>query len=501
MKKGLFLCCLVVLLSNAVRADVSLLVLEAIGVAGEYTGSGHTSIYLSNVCAESPIKLRMCRAGERGVVISSYPSFVKNANYEWMAVPLIPYLYGVADESDIPLYANGKIRNFLREEYRRNNLSSVVRGHENGMMPKGDWQIMLTAAFNRDIYSLNIQTSLAEDEEFLREFNRKPNEGNFSSFTSNCADFSRKLINRYFPGAAKRDWINDIGVTTPKAVARSFTNYIKSRPDRFFYMGRYTQVSGPIWRSFDNRNFTEMAFKSKKYLIPSLVFDPILVPIFAGSYLLTGRFNLHKTYREYPSSQIAQLKLDRQNLKLQPRSDSAAVATEKAIEKKIEAEKFELLGDGISWKAYTAKFDQILTNAIAQGLFQDTNEVKSFFKDLELQSEPAMDADGGLILKVRYYAQDRELGISYKNILNANSDKELALKLMLAKINAELNAPEKDRSSMPEFRANWKLMRHLLNDGSLFLAGVNKNRGRFLKEQPPPNVMRKLEKLVISITH
>lgn len=490
-----------VFIPSVARADISLLVLEAVGVAGEYTGSGHTAIYLSNICADGPIRLRMCQAGEKGVIITSYPTFVEGANYQWMAVPLTPYLYGVEDETDIPLYANGEIRNFLREAFRRNYLSSVVRGNESGAMPKGDWRTMLTAAFNRDVYSFNIQTTMKEDEQFLREFTSLPNEGNFNSFTRNCADFARKLLNRYFPGAAKRDWINDFGVTTPKAVARSFTSYVKKRPERFFYMTRYTQVAGPIWRSFDNRNFTEMAFKSKKYLIPSLIFDPPLVPIFAGAYLLTGRFDLHNTYREFPSPSIARLKLDKYQLNDARRARFAGIATAETLEKKIESERLRILGDREYWNAYRSAFAPMMANALSQGLFQDYDEVQSFFRDLELESEPAFDADGGLVLKVMYYGQPRELGLTRQNILEPNSDRELALKLMLAKIDAQLKASEKNRSSLPEFQADWRLLRQLARDKSPFLAPMAKSRGRFLKNPAPESVNRKLQKLVIAITH
>ncbi|MEO7659796.1 MAG: hypothetical protein ABIV48_09295, partial [Pyrinomonadaceae bacterium] len=425
-------------LPNTARADVSLLILEAVGVAGEYTGSGHSAIYLSRLCAESPVRLRMCRLGENGVVLSSYPSFVGGKNYEWMAVPLIPYLYGVENDRAIPLYANGEIRAFLRETYRRNHLSSVVRGNENGVTPKGDWRIMLTAALNRDIYSLNVQTSVSEDERILREFNLRPNDGDFNSFTRNCADFARKLVNRYFPGAASRDLLNDFGVTTPKAVARSFTKYAKARPERLFHLHKYAQVSGSIWRSFDNRNFSEMAFKSKKYVIPSIVFYPTLVPIFMASYYLTGRFDLDKTYREYPNSRIAQLKIDRELVKKHNRADSPVALSAKELDKKIAAAKFDLLGDDVVWNGYKTNFDPVITSVIAQGLFQDENEIKTFFRDLELQSEPIFDEDGFLGLKVNYYDQVREVGLTRQNIQSANSDKELALKLMLAKIHAQL---------------------------------------------------------------
>ncbi len=77
MKKCLFaLILLLAFIPNVARADVSLLVLEAMGGAGEFTGSGHTAIYFSNICADGPTRLRLCQPGERGAVIISYPSFV-----------------------------------------------------------------------------------------------------------------------------------------------------------------------------------------------------------------------------------------------------------------------------------------------------------------------------------------------------------------------------------------------------------------------------------------
>lgn len=495
--KNWLLVCVLLFSPNLARADVSLFVLEAVGVAGEYTGSGHTAIHLSNICSDGAVSLRMCGEGEKGVVISSYPSFVAGENYEWMAVPLNAYLYGVESDDEIPLYANGAIRSFLREQYRRNNLSSVVRGNEDGTMPLGDWRTMLTAAFNRDIYVINIQTTLEEDRKFLLEFNERGNEGDFNSFSRNCADFSRKMVNVYFPGAAKRDWLNDFGVTTPKAVARSVVRHAESHPERFFYVGRHTQVSGPIWRSFDNRNFTEMAFKSKKYLIPSLVFYPILVPIFSGAYYVTGRFDVHNAYQDYPNSRIAKLKSDRLN-KQKHRHSGAAV---RSLENRIEDAKLQFLGDDISWRTYSAAFAPIIANAISQRLFQDASEVKSFFRDIELQSEPALDTDGGLILKVSYYGEQRLLGLTRSNILDPLSDRELSVKMILAKINAELLSPAKDRSTIPEFRANWNLMRELLSDQSAYLPGIRKDRGRFLEKHPPKSVKRELQKLLITVTH
>ena len=105
MKKWFLIIIFTIILAPvAIRADVSFLLLESIGVAGEFTGSGHAAIYLSNICTDDGISLRPCRETESGVVISSYPNFGNGSTYEWMAVPLAPFLYGVENQDQVPIH-------------------------------------------------------------------------------------------------------------------------------------------------------------------------------------------------------------------------------------------------------------------------------------------------------------------------------------------------------------------------------------------------------------
>ena len=515
MKKYLFLSILIVVLSSGVaRADVSFFLLEAVGVAGESTGSGHAAIYLSNICSDGPLQLRLCQSGEKGTVISNYPGFAENAPYEWMAIPVVPYLYGVENERDIPLYADGKIRNFLRETYRQKHLRSVIADNADGTMPKGGWKTMLTMAFNRDIYSFNVKTTPEQDAKFLEGFTSLPNEDRFNSFNRNCADFIRKVVNRYFPDAASRDVINDFGITTPKAIARSFTGFATDRPELLFSITKYSQVAGPIWRSHDNRNFSETAFTSKKYVIPTLLFEPPLLGIFAGAYLVSGRFDAHQQYKKYPNPEIARLILEEnlvkqadhgQGTKLNAHSSGGvneSHARLKEIAAKKEIGRLRQLGDEQIWKRYGELFAPILARALNQGLFVDQEEVKTFFRDLELQSEPAFDENGALILKVRDRGAEHVLGLTRDNILSKNSDIRLAYKLMLAKVYADVNAKEKNRNSLFTFESDWALLDRLAASyaaASPFEAG--KSGTRFLEVPVKTSTKRSVQKLLISIMH
>ena len=69
------------------RADAALLMEEPYGQFGAYNPTGHAAIYLNHVCAETPTRLRPCRPGEPGAVISRYH---KIDGYDWLAIPLVP---------------------------------------------------------------------------------------------------------------------------------------------------------------------------------------------------------------------------------------------------------------------------------------------------------------------------------------------------------------------------------------------------------------------------
>src|ERR1700753_3850385 len=118
-----FSVCLAVLflLSGSVRAhaDAALLMEEPFGQFGAFNPTGHAAIYLNHVCAETPTKLRACRPGEAGAVISRYH---KIDGYDWLAVPLVPYLYAVERVEDVPVTADAKLEASLRNQYRRDHL-------------------------------------------------------------------------------------------------------------------------------------------------------------------------------------------------------------------------------------------------------------------------------------------------------------------------------------------------------------------------------------------
>src|SRR6202451_2291669 len=117
---------------RAQASSATLLLEEPYGKLGFFTATGHAAVYLSGVCAETPVVLRPCAPGELGAVISRYDGV---GSYDWVAIPLIPYLYAVEDTKDIPLFADPKMVSFLRDQYRRKHLAAVAPDLADGETP------------------------------------------------------------------------------------------------------------------------------------------------------------------------------------------------------------------------------------------------------------------------------------------------------------------------------------------------------------------------------
>src|SRR5580704_17218597 len=105
--------------ASLARASATLLLEEPYGKLGFFTATGHAAVYLSGVCAKTPLVLRACAPGELGSVLCRYDGV---GGYDWVAIPLIPYLYAVERPQDIPLFVDPKLVSFLRDQYRRKYL-------------------------------------------------------------------------------------------------------------------------------------------------------------------------------------------------------------------------------------------------------------------------------------------------------------------------------------------------------------------------------------------
>jgi hypothetical protein len=269
------------------RASVSLLLEQPYGGLGIFNPTGHSAVYLDHVCAATPLELRPCEPGELGVVISRYDDIT---NHDWIAVPLLPYLYAVESTDDIPAKANREQVSLLRELYRRRALEAVAPDLPDGSAPTGNWYELAGSAYDRTIYGFSLATTPEQDAGLIAMFNDRRNVQRYNGAFRNCADFARTTINFLYPHAIRRNFVADFGLTTPKSVARAFTHYASKHPGIDFHVFRVPQVPGSLPRSVGVQGVTESLLK--RYGVPLVVLSPIATGVVFVAYIGHGRFDM-----------------------------------------------------------------------------------------------------------------------------------------------------------------------------------------------------------------
>jgi hypothetical protein len=283
--------CLIAAAATCAHASVALLMEEPYGDFGAVNPTGHAAVYFNHICADSPTSLRPCHDGEYGVVISRYH---KIDGYDWLAIPLVAYLYAVDSPNDIPKTVNKEQVAALRDAYRKQHLLPLAPDNRHARTPKGEWTELVGSSYDRTIHGFQIDSTPAQDQRFIATYNDRRNVGHFNLLFHNCADFSRVVLDIYMPHAIHRNFIADVGLMTPKQVARSLVSYGKKHPELNMTAFVIPQVPGSIRRSHPVDGVAESLVKSKKYLLPLVVFAPEVTGGVAVAYLVDGRLKLPK---------------------------------------------------------------------------------------------------------------------------------------------------------------------------------------------------------------
>ncbi len=417
------------------------------------TGAGHSGVYLARVCPAGPVQLRLCQPGELGSVIQNYQDYKEDAPYEWNVVPLNVYLYGVDDLQQRPLFGSPKLRELLQEQYRQKYLQDVCTTERCISGANADWREAVAAAFVREIYIFEVDTTPEQDERFVREFNARVNVNHYSGFKRNCADFAKLVVDTYFPHSAHRDVLNDLGITGPKAIARSFTHYAEHHPELQLRVVRIEQVPGTYKRSSDCHEGTEQLLRSKKWLVPIMVVGYDAVPVIAASYLLTGRFSPDHELRKHPSDRVAVLNQELATAKQEGDPDS-----EHQVGKELQNERERQVGDSHQWEMYRERFEEVLRTAIADGVISNRHALRTVFRDFQARGRVYLDNRQQAWMEVESDGQLRRIGLSAGNILSSETDPQLRFRLLLARTQDLLWVNPKHRELYSEFEADWALL-------------------------------------------
>lgn len=436
------------------RADVGVVLNESLDTSiARITGSGHTAVYFSDICRDNPVKLRLCHEGENGSVISNYTTLGEDKPYEWNVVPLNIYLYGVENEADRPIFGSSKIKSLLEERYRTNYLTGYCESASCQTSKKAEWREMVGASLSRSIYIFVIATTPEQDQAVIDKFNAAPNVNHFNGMTRNCADFARKIVNTYFPKATKGDYINDFGMTSPKAIARSFTRYALKHPEAQFRVMHIAQVPGTLKRSTPVRTGTEQLYRSKKLLAPMLIFAAHELPAVAASYLLLGRFNPQKTWEQYPNTEASEARYQIRVAKADQQSGRV-----KELEAQQRRDRDKIVGTSQQWKEFHWQFNDAFRRAAEGAIIPPGTNASRTFKSLSNTANVYADPSGALWTDVPTLTGTTRVGLSASTVVAEGSDQALAYQVLLARSERILKSPKHSRETMAQFRDDWNLL-------------------------------------------
>lgn len=269
-------------------AQAALLMEEPYGFFGLLNPTGHTAVYFQRVCAETPVKLRRCQPDELGAVISRYQGI---SGYDWVAIPLMPYLYSVEDGSEVPKQVDRDMVTRLRENYHETHLMSLGENLFAGSLVRGGWTQLIGVSYQRRIYAFRFDTKEEQDDAFIERMNSAKNRSHFRLLFSNCADFARVILNLYFPRGFRRSIFPDAGMTTPKQVANKLVRHARKHPEMHLAVLEIPQIPGYRRPSRHNKSISE-SLVTTVYAIPIVVINPYLAGGLVVDYLVKGRNRL-----------------------------------------------------------------------------------------------------------------------------------------------------------------------------------------------------------------
>ncbi len=379
--------------------------------------------------------------------------------YDWLAIPLIPYLYAVEHADDIPLFVDPKMVAFLRDQYRRKHLEAVAPDRDNGGVPGGNWYELVGSAYDRTVYAFEIETTPAQDRAFIEKYNSSPNRSHFRTVSSNCADFAKDVINFYYPRALHRSVIADVGITTPKQMAKTLIKYSAHHPQLGFSRFVIPQVPGSVARSAPVHGVVESFLKSKKYIVPSAVVSPIFAGCVAAVYVGTGagRFN--------------------------PSQQALVFNAERALEPPLGAE------DRSSYQSELNHLmeNQLMENQVAADPGSESAGARlQKWRRLLHDAAPELDAQGRPVMLIPVGEQVVSVGVSDSNILGSDAPQPLMQKLLEARLRAELRKGSPPKASESDITRDWNLLQKAMN-GSDVEEAARFHRPQQLTSQSRPD--------------
>ena len=242
----------------------------------------------------------------------------------------------------------------------------------------------------------------------------------------NCADFAKDIINFYYPKALHRSVIADVGITTPKQMAKTLTRFSDHHPDLELSRMIIPQVPGSMPRSAAVHGVVESFFKSGKYIVTSAVISPIFAGCVAAVYVGTGAGGFR------------------------PARNADVFVVGGNLEPPLDRE---------DRRAYQQQLKHLLAGAYPEA---SGRRVDRMWGKLQSHAKIDLDEKGRPILEMQVGEQTVRIGDSAENILSGTAPPELVRQLLEARLQSELGRASAKGVTETEVTRDWKLLQQTL---------------------------------------
>ena len=358
------------------------------------------------------------------------------------------------------MFADAKMVAFLRDRYRRAHLEDVAPDLANGEAPDGNWYELVGTSYDRTVYGFTIETTAAQDEALIRKYNSSPNRSHFHLVSRNCADFAKDVINFYYPKALHRSLVADIGITTPKQMAKRMVKLGSRHPELQFSRLVIAQVPGSMPRSTVAHGVVESFFKSKKYIVPSAIFSPIFAGCVAAVYVGTGtgRFDPARNAMVFSAGGDPELPLGHEDRRAYQKELAALLSADR-----------ETSGTRVD-----KQWGRLQSKASAE---------------LYPQGRPT--------LLMKHGERFVNVGLAADNVLSSGAPPALVQQLLEARLQTELRRGAPTRVSGAEIARDWRLLQEALNQADLpqtVQRRAAQSQPPLMEAQLPPRTARTAER-------
>jgi hypothetical protein len=280
-------------------AQAALLLEDSNGLSAVMAPAGHNAVYFARICAASPIKLRRCEPGELGVVIARHRRI---AGYDWLAIPLVPFLYSVDDDARVPARVSREAVQEMRQNYHDTHLMSLGPDVPAGGAFLGGWEELVGAAYERRMYVFKFETSEKQDDAFIAKMNAAVNRSHFNYLFNNCADLSGAILDFYFPHTFRRRILPDFGIVSPRQVAYELARYARKHPEIQLTAMEIPMIPGYRHAGRMAKSLVESLIVGG-YVVPVAILSPYAAGAIVADCLVWGRYPLGLKHPEVLSPQ------------------------------------------------------------------------------------------------------------------------------------------------------------------------------------------------------